>query len=162
MINIQQQKGATIVEFVLIAVLFFALFFTVIEFGRALFVWNALTEATRRGARMAIVCPVDSPIPKQVALFNGIAGSGNSSIIRGLTSSNVSVTYYNVDGGVPATQMDIKFVKVAITGYTLQLLIPLWGRTLTAPDFTTTLYSESLGTVPAYPPATSTSQDCAF
>jgi hypothetical protein len=153
MINKHKQKGAETVEFAMISLLFFAVLFAIIEFSRALFVWNALTEATRRGARMAVICPVGSGVPKQVAIFDFIDGSlGTSPIITGLTPDMVSVDYYLADG-VTATADPalIKFAQVRITGYTHTLMIPLWGSSLTAPAFKTTLSTESLGAVPTYP-----------
>jgi hypothetical protein len=154
MINKHKQKGAETVEFAMIALLFFAVLFAIIEFSRALFVWNALSEATRRGARMAVVCPVGSDVPKQVAIFkDAITGLGET-IIPGLASGNgdVSVNYYLEDGVTPSLEPTlIKFVQVSITDYMHQLIIPLWGRPLPAPKFTTTLPTESLGAVPTYP-----------
>ena len=163
MINKHKQQGAETVEFALIVLFVFALIFAVVEFGRALFVWNALTEVTRRGARIAVVCPINSAIPKQVALFNAITGSGNSTIIKGLTPSMVQVKYYLDDGVTETTnQTKITFINVSIIGYTHRLIIPIWGVSLIAPKFTTTLYSESLGTIPTYPPAISTTTNCNF
>jgi Flp pilus assembly protein TadG len=149
--SIHKQKGAETVEFAMIALLFFALLFAVIEFSRALFVWNALTEATRRGARMAVICPYQSSIPKQVAIFDVIAGSlGTSPIVAGLTPDMVNVRYLNEAGSVEADQTLIKFAEVTITGYVHTLLIPLWGSSFSAPEFKTTLPTESLGVVPTY------------
>ena len=51
------QTGITTVEFAIIGLLMFIVVFGVIEFGRALFVVNMLTEATRRGARLAAARP---------------------------------------------------------------------------------------------------------
>ena len=53
------QQGTTTVEFAILASVLFVLIFGVIEIGRAFFVWNSLAEATRRGARIAAVCPVN-------------------------------------------------------------------------------------------------------
>lgn len=52
----RKQRGAAAVEFALIAVLFFALLFAIVEFGRGLFVWNSIQEVTRYVAREAVVC----------------------------------------------------------------------------------------------------------
>jgi Flp pilus assembly protein TadG len=148
--SLHKQKGAETVEFALVAIVFFAVIFTVIEFGRAMFTWNALTEATRRGARLAAVCPVGSSIPIQVALFGPQAGSLTASpVLPGLTSAMVSVTY-------PANA-----VQVSIVGYTHTLIIPLWGTTVTAPPFTTTLPRESMGAVPTYT-SPSPAPSCSF
>ncbi len=54
------QRGAAMVEFALIALLFFIILFGIIEFGRAFFTYNTLVEATRRGARVAAVCPASA------------------------------------------------------------------------------------------------------
>ncbi|MDO9269485.1 MAG: TadE/TadG family type IV pilus assembly protein [Methylobacter sp.] len=163
MINKHKQKGAETVEFAMIALLFFAVLFAIIEFSRAMFVWNALTEATRRGARMAVICPVGSDIPKQVAIFDVIAGSlGTSPIIAGLTPDMVSVRYLNQAGTVEANQPQIKFTEVSITGYTHTLMIPLWGSSVTSPEFKTTLNTESLGAVPSYPGDPVSAPDCNF
>ena len=176
MINKHYQKGAETVEFAIIALLFFAILFAIIEFGRAMFVWNALTEATRRGARMAVVCPYQSPIPKQVAIFDVdwfTDTLGASPIIAGLTPEMINVSYFDKTGIPTADQTLINFVQVSIdvspdAGYQHRLIIPLWGRPITFSPatvaFTTTLYSESLGAVPtiwsANPPSTTT--DCKF
>jgi hypothetical protein len=132
----KRQKGLYIVEFAIVGLLFFILLFGVIEFARALFVWNTLTEATRRGARLAVVCPVNHPSIANVTVFNAPGAPGASPILPGLSSGMVSVSY-------PAGM-----VRVQITGYLHTLLIPLFSATLTAPVFETTLPRESLGCVP--------------
>ena len=175
MMNKHKQKGAETVEFALISLLFFAVLFAIIEFGRALFVWNALTEATRRGARMAVICPVGSAIPKQVAIFDAFDGKlGASQIIDGLTPNMVAVSYLDKDSAVTADPTQIKFVQVSIdvspaTGYKHDLMIPLWGEPLifnpATLAFTTTLSTESLGALPTYPddpPPNPKSPDCYF
>ena len=48
-----RQKGLAVLEFVLIAPVFLTLIFGIIEFSVLLYTWNTLTEATRRGARVA-------------------------------------------------------------------------------------------------------------
>lgn len=166
MINKHKQKGAETVEFAMIALLFFAVLFTIIEFSRALFVWNALTEATRRGARMAVICPYQSTVPAKVAIFDVFGGIlGTSPIISGLELGMVEVHYFDkahaeiLDN---TKQSEIKFAEVSIVGYTHTLIIPLWGRTITAPEFKTTLPTESLGAVPTYPGETQIAPRCNF
>jgi len=148
-----QQKGLYIVEFALVAALFFVLLFAVIEFARTLFVWNTLTEATRRGARLAVVCPVDHASIANVTVFNAPAAAGASPILPGLDSSDVVTDYLDQTGAVTAVFNDIRYVRVSIVGFTHTLLIPallpgLPAMTLTAPAFETTLPRESLGAVP--------------
>ncbi|MCC6071734.1 TadE family protein [Massilia sp. GCM10020059] len=50
------QAGATTVELALVLVVFFMFLLGVTDFSRMLFTWNAATEATRLGARLAVVC----------------------------------------------------------------------------------------------------------
>lgn len=149
----KRQKGIYIVEFTLVAALFFVLLFATIEFARALFVWNSLTEATRRGARLAAVCPMDHASIANVAVFNDPGAAGASPILPGLNSSDVTTDYLDQDGVVTATLSNIRYVRVSIVGFQHTLLLPallpgLPGMTLTAPPFETTLPSESLGFVP--------------
>ncbi|MBZ2208291.1 TadE family protein [Massilia soli] len=51
-----RQAGATTVELALVLVVFFMFLLGVTDFSRMLFTWNAATEATRLGARFAVVC----------------------------------------------------------------------------------------------------------
>lgn len=54
------QAGLAAVEFALIAAtILFPLTIGIMEFGRIIFYWNAATEATRLGARLAVVCDLD-------------------------------------------------------------------------------------------------------
>ena len=50
------QRGATTVELALVLVVFFMFLLGVTDFSRMLYTWNAATEATRLGARFAVVC----------------------------------------------------------------------------------------------------------
>jgi Flp pilus assembly protein TadG len=54
-IRLRSQRGTTVVEFALVAVIFFTLFFAVMEFG--FMFWSNLTmqHAVREGARYAVV-----------------------------------------------------------------------------------------------------------
>jgi Flp pilus assembly protein TadG len=50
------QAGATTVELALVLMVFFMFLLSVTDFSRMLFTWNAAAEATRLGARFAVVC----------------------------------------------------------------------------------------------------------
>lgn len=147
------QAGTTTVEFAIVGVLLFVVLFAIIEFGRALYVMNALAEATRRGARMAAVCPVGDPRPASVAIFD--AGGGRSSLVYGLGTGNIVVEYLDAGGATiaaPAANFSsIHYVRVRITGFSLQLAIPTLKISLPMSGFSTTLPRESLG-VPANEP----------
>lgn len=141
----KRQRGITTVEFTLIAGLAMIVLFGVIEVARALFVWNTLVEATRRGARVAVVCSVNSPTIARTAVFGESGGVDSSPVLHGLSTGNVAISYLNDAGGATAAFADIAYVQVGITGYQHTLLIPFMGQTLTAPAFSTTLPVESLG-----------------
>ncbi len=55
--NRRDERGTTVAEFAMVALLFFTLIFGIIEFGRMLFTHNSLADATRRGARYAVLHP---------------------------------------------------------------------------------------------------------
>lgn len=50
------QRGATIIEFSLVLLVFLMFLLGILDFARMLYTWNAATEATRAGARYAAVC----------------------------------------------------------------------------------------------------------
>lgn len=154
-----RQRGVTCVEFAIIGSVFFTLLFGVIEFGRALFVANALTESTRRGARMAAVCPVGDPAPALVAIFANADGA--SRIAPDLTTANVVVSYLNQAGATianpTANYAAIRYVQVRIVNFTQEMLIPFLLPEILMPAFTATLPIESLGYSPtqqAFPACT--------
>jgi Flp pilus assembly protein TadG len=66
-----RQRGVAAVEFALIASLLFTLLIGIMEFSRITFYWNAATEATRLGARLAVVCDMNAATIKarMTALF---------------------------------------------------------------------------------------------
>ena len=58
--NKKRERGASLVEFAIAATVFLTVVFAVVEFGRALWVHNALSDAARRGARYAVMNPASS------------------------------------------------------------------------------------------------------
>jgi Flp pilus assembly protein TadG len=145
------EQGVTTVEFAIVAGVLFMVMFGVIEFGRALFVANALTESTRRGARLAAVCQVGDAAPAQVAIF--ARADGTSLIAPGLTTGNVVVSYLNQAGAPLADPVanftQIQYVRVRIVNYRMQLLIPFVMPDFLMPEFSATLPRESLGYAPS-------------
>ena len=155
----KRQSGLVTVEFAIIGLLLMTLLLGIVEFSRAFFVWNAITEATRRGARVAAVCPIDHASIERIAIFNGPADGDTSSIIAGLATANIDVAYLDINGapldcggaddcaGTDFTR--IRYVRVSITGFQHSLLLPPpFDVTFTAPGFETTLPRESFGVVP--------------
>jgi len=144
--NKYRQHGLSTVEFAIVAVVLFMMIFGVIEVGRAFFVASALDEATRRGARMAAVCPVNDPAIAQAAAFD-------NALIPGLDTTDIVVEYLDESAGVvpnptdPAGFITIRFVRVRVVGFQHQMFIPVVTALsqFTMPEYATMLPRESLG-----------------
>lgn len=159
------EKGATVAEFAVVALLFFTLIFAIIEFGRLLYTHNALTDATRRGARYAVLHPGLTDDDKQAVrnfvvygpgvTFDGAGNPSKPPMINDLTTDMVEVDFEGVDlDGDPATPGTTNFgtnlgtATVKIENYQFNLSIPVIGRPLTLPEYSTTLTAESAGEEP--------------
>jgi Flp pilus assembly protein TadG len=151
----QNERGTTVAEFAIVALLFFTIIFGIIEFGRLLYTHNALTDATRRGARFASLHTKDEGEKVKDAVVYGRQAEAPDfdkttaiPVINGLTTDMVEVTYEGVkisetDTASYGTNLGTATVK--IEGYTFDLLIPVIGRQLTLPAYSTTLTAESAG-----------------
>jgi Flp pilus assembly protein TadG len=136
-----REQGSTLLEFAIGATVFLTVMFAVLEFGRALWVHNDLTDAARRGARYAVVHTAgDAASVKNVVVYGDPAG-GSQPVVNNLTTDNVTVTYssFGLEGGT---------VSVSITNYQFQFVVPLIGTSITMPSYTTTLTGESAGLIP--------------
>ncbi len=144
-----REQGLATVEFALIGALFFVVLLGIIEFGRLLYTWNVLTEGTRRGVRVAVVCPVNHSAIRSATIFAGPGDSGTTGIVPGLTEANVLLEYLNESGAVLADPVasfrQIRYVRVSLQNYTHELLIPFFSMTINSLDFVSILPRESLG-----------------
>lgn len=135
------ERGATLVEFSIAATVFLVVVFGVIEFGRALWTHNALSDAARRGARYATLhSATEIEQVRNVVVYGNAEGTGTA-MIPNLTTDNVSVDYSNF-------ALNAGTVSVSITGYQFQFVVPIVGTTITMPNYTTTLTGESVGWIP--------------
>jgi len=149
-----RQAGITTVEFAVVGLVLMIIIFAVVEFARAMWVANALTEVTRRAARVATVCPVNDPRAVQVGLFSDEFGSGT--IVNGVTSDNILIEYLDEAGGqvvVPGRGsagfeeafLQIRYVRARLVNYEHRLIIPLLLPSFPMPGFDAILPRESLG-----------------
>jgi hypothetical protein len=94
----RSQRGAAIVEFALVALIFFALVLGTMEFGRLLYLWNTVQEVTRRAAREAVVRDFNTQISaiQREAIFRP-GSSGAVFLPAGLEISNtqIQINYLN-------------------------------------------------------------------
>lgn len=136
------ERGATMVEFAIAVTVFLIAMFGVIEFGRALWAHNALTDAARRGARYATLhTPTDTTAIKNVVVYGDPAG-GTQPTVPNLTTDNVTINYSDIG-------VNKGTVSVGIDKYQFQFVIPLIGSSITMPAYSTTLTGESTGVIPA-------------
>jgi len=127
------QSGATIIEFSLSLLIFLTFMLGIVDFGRMLFTWNAANEATRMGARYAVVCD----------------NTGNEAQVRArmqrLLPQVASIDLAWEPAG--CTSADCQGVTVTITNFNFQWISPITGfasRTIPipAPTFSTYLPRE--------------------
>jgi Flp pilus assembly protein TadG len=144
----QNERGAGLVEFALVGMVFLTVLFSIVEFGRLLWTHNALEDATRRGVRYATLRKNDAAgtlaVQKMVVYGDPNANPGTATpVVSGLTTSDVAVSYANYNG----IQLSAK-ATVSITNYQFRFAVPLFGGALTMPSYQTSLPGESAGVVP--------------
>lgn len=124
----RSQAGVAAVEFALVSTLFFMVLLGTIEMARLLWTWNAAAEATRLGARMAVVCDINDPSIK----------ARMQERLPALQVGDIALTY------LPAgcTDANCQSVRVSLAGYTHQPIIPFVGLSIPIAPFQTTLPRE--------------------
>jgi Flp pilus assembly protein TadG len=135
------EQGATLVEFSIAAMVFLTVMLGVIEFGRALWIHNALSDAARRGARYAVLHSAEDAEKVKNMVVYGDEDGGDTPLVPNLSTDNVMVDYsdFAVNKGK---------VSVSIDNYEFQFVIPIVGTTITMPHYSTTLTGESIGFIP--------------
>lgn len=104
--SIKAQRGFTAVEFAMCALFFFTYIFAMFELSRALFLWNTMTEVTRRAGRAAAVAGFDGAsklvIRRQAMFDDDTLPMGGD-----ITSENLEIDYLQADGETPVTAMPL-------------------------------------------------------
>lgn len=105
--RVRRQAGSGIVEFALVAAMFLTLLLAVMDLGRLLFTWNAAAEATRAGARMAVVC---NKMAKEELL------PAMQKLLPQLTANNIAIDWFDPEDVVnnACTKASCKGVEVRI------------------------------------------------
>ena len=127
----RRQSGATAVEFALVSTVFFMLIFGMMELGRMVYFWTSAVEATRFGARMAVVCDVgDSAIKTRIQQRLSI-----------LPIDHIAVIY--APSGCTVDTCESVTVSI-LPGVSVATYIPFVPLSLSLPAFSTTLPRESM------------------
>ena len=142
------QRGATLVEFAIGALVFFTATFGVLEFSRLLWTHNALADAARRGARYAVThFEADADAVKNVAVYGNSDATGQP-LVAGLEPDMVLVDYK--ESSIPGVGFGYPdgAVTVTIPDYEFKFVLPFLGASITLPDYRTTLTAECAGVIP--------------
>jgi len=128
-------SGSVAVEFAMVLLVFLTFLLGITDFSRMLYTWNAATEATRAGARYAVVCDDRNQQARVLARMQ--------QLLPQITA--VSVAWTPV-GCTPAT---CQGVTVSITGLNYQWISPIAGlaamSAIPMPTFETFLTREVMG-----------------
>lgn len=122
------QRGVELIEFALVALIFFTLLLGVMEFARWLFTLNAASEATRWGARLAVVCSMDEANIKLRM----------RQILPEVSDAQISIQYAPPGCGPQScTSATVSLVNASFIP-----VMPFLGTSVTLPSFATTLPRE--------------------
>lgn len=126
------QSGTTAVEFALVAILLITLMLGMLQFGWILYMFNSAAEATRAGARLAVVsAPNSAAILSEMQFF-----------LPGLKANNVIVGYEPSE-----TECEYVTVQLATGNDAYQVSWVFWPPLtgIAVPPFPTALPREGLG-----------------
>ena len=114
-----RQAGATTVEFAFALIVFLTFLLGITDFSRMLFTWSAATEATRAGARYAVVC--DDTTNQALVLAK----------MQALLPQTSTINLAWIPAG--CTTATCEGVTVTITGLNYQWISPIAGLAALAP-----------------------------
>jgi hypothetical protein len=131
------QRGATAVEFALVSLfILFPLLFATIELGRVVFYWNAATEVTRLGARLAVVCDLnDSDIKRRMTALFPVIDAGNI---------DIAYTFGSCATAACTTHVRVSVKRLYVPTYIPNFLGLANKNNFHFPSFSTTLPRESM------------------
>lgn len=100
------QRGATAVEFSMVALFFFTYLFALFEMSRALYLWNTMTEVTRRAARSAAIAGFDAASRDAIGR-HAMFGATSLPMAGNITNANLEIDYLQGDGETPVAAMPL-------------------------------------------------------
>ena len=133
----KRQRGAAAVEFAVIGSVMILLLLGVVGFAHWIFTMEMVADATRTGARMAVVCDVNDTTVR-TAMQNKVPQLS-------LADAQVSIQYLPQG----CTRANCQAVRVSVAGATYSPWFPAGAAAFPIPPFATTLPRESLESVNA-------------
>jgi hypothetical protein len=102
-----RERGVAAVEFALVAVLFFLLFFGIIEIARAMYICNTLQEVTRRAAALAATTDFSSATAMQRVREQAVLreSPGFLMFAQPVTDEYVKIDYLSIHKDGPTLTM---------------------------------------------------------
>ena len=139
---LHSQSGAVLIEFALVVTILVVLLAGIFEFGRAFWFYDALSKATRDGARAMSVAKIATI--NSVGIPAAKAVVSNAAVAAGMTdfdSSYVTVTCLDtayVDTTCADGMTGLGGIRVEISGYSISIgeTIPLIGNAVRVVDLT--------------------------
>lgn len=101
----RRRRGASVVEFALVAPVLLLVVFAMVEFGRAIMVQQALTNAAREGARTASLRTTLTVLPVYGSVYRSLHGVFSAS--DGFSPVAVTVTPYDLSGVPSGTPIQV-------------------------------------------------------
>src|ERR1700694_3182860 len=122
--NRKNERGATLLEFAIVATVLLTVLFGVVEFGRLFWTHNALRDSARRGTRYATVRKNDAAgiqAVKNVVVYGDPNADPSTAkpMVPGLSTSNVAIDYQNYNGILLSSR-----ATVTITNFQFQFAVP--------------------------------------
>ncbi len=129
------QFGLAAIEFVLVLPLLLLLAFSIIDFGRLLFQYDALTKSTRDATKYVAraVKPAANALATEIAAYDAIVveaqrlalcgtttACGNNTLVDGLSASNITIDY-------PAGSGGINYVRILVSNYSTSYVTSVLG-----------------------------------
>ena len=134
-----RQRGASTVEFALVAAFggFLVVLIGIFELGRILYTFNTASEATRLGARTAIVCDAGDERVRSTMV----------ALLPSLRADQIDISYQPAGCAASATAARAACVSVTVSlnpSAQLSTVIPFVPMVVSIPPFATTMTREAM------------------
>ena len=116
--RLRDERGVSLVEFALVATVFFTIVFGILDLGRAAYQYNLIANSAREGARLAIIqSNTNAQVRNRVIASSGnLITAGNITIGRGTCASSCGTATVSVSHPfTPLTPLIVGIVGNSLT-----------------------------------------------